>query len=455
MTTTELPGAKRGTPTHDPFAPGSNFTDGHPFHGTQPRPAVGEPHSPADHLVADIQLARVGGGSSLPATIDVSNSIPEPSRATQPPRANDASLPMEGMPGDPTSDAAIVVADNHRRCAASEPTSPLATEIPPTQRLSAGGDPYFTDDQDVPGTQVPDVVSEPNPDSGQESSGTQTALVAVGPTSTSPDQSLGDIQERPVRAGGFLRDPVLGVLSDVLDDFETVRIANANRVRILTRSEEDSDGESRGWGLTEDHPEVAKLLLTLKALESAEHDSVLNLQRALRKHPLVVVQKRYRGLGEKQFARMLATIGDPYWNDLHQRPRTVSELWAYCGLDVRNGEAPRRQRGQQSNWSEDARKRLYVISSSLVKGGRMADDKRGPQDPVADKYRVLYDATKAKYADSVHPVDCKRCGPAGKPALAGSPRSAAHIHAIAIRAMSKELLKELWREARDIYEKEN
>lgn len=284
---------------------------------------------------------------------------------------------------------------------------------------------------------------DPNSDVAIDSMSTQTKIATPDTTGS---------QMSGARPGGILRDPVLGVLSDVLDDFETVRIANANRVRILTRTEEDGDGESRGWGLTEEHPEVAKLLLTLKALESAEHDSTLNLQRALRKHPLAVVQKRYRGLGEKQFARMLATVGDPYWNDLHGRPRTVSELWAYCGLDVRNGEAPKRQRGQQSNWSEDARKRLYVISASLTKGGRMADDKRGPQDPVADKYRLLYDATKAKYADSVHPVDCKRCGPAGKPALAGTPRSAAHIHAVAIRAMSKELLKELWREARDIYE---
>jgi hypothetical protein len=256
-----------------------------------------------------------------------------------------------------------------------------------------------------------------------------------------------------------------------------VRIANANRVRILTRNEADSDGENRGFGLTEDHPEVAKLALTVKALEAAEHDAILNLQRALRKHPLAAFQKRHKGLGEKQFARLLAVLGDPYWNDLHDRPRTVSELWAYAGFHVIRtsggghlsgdthkasaaagststpgasvvarahitcapGVAPKRQRGQQSNWNETARKRVWVIASSMPKfpGGH---------------YEQVYRAAREKYADATHPTDCVRCGPAGKPAPAGSELSDGHKHARAIRIVAKELLKDIWRESRDLYE---
>ncbi|GGF38803.1 hypothetical protein GCM10007298_38130 [Williamsia phyllosphaerae] len=280
---------------------------------------------------------------------------------------------------------------------------------------------------------------------------------------------------------------MIGVLADVLDDLEKVRIANANRVRVLTKTEADDDGEMRGFGLTADHPEVKKLIMTVEAMGAAEHDAILNLQRALRKHPFNAFQKRYRGLGEKQFARLIATIGDPYWNDLHERPRTVSELWAYTGFHVVKssgshyalgahksnaagststpaatdpvnrqrssaaGVAPKRQRGQQSNWSEDARKRAWVIAASLIKGGRMVDDKRGPQDPIADHYRVVYDEAKRKYAGSLHPAVCVRCGPAGKPAQVGSPRSDAHVHAMALRLVSKTLLKDLWLEARDLY----
>ncbi|WP_043599597.1 hypothetical protein [Nocardia otitidiscaviarum] len=264
---------------------------------------------------------------------------------------------------------------------------------------------------------------------------------------------------------------MLGVLADVVDDLETVRIANANRVRQLTRTAADKDGEERGFGLTADHPEVAKLMATVRALEAAEHDAILNLQRALRKHPLAAFQKRHKGVGEKQLARLLAVIGDPYWNDLYERPRTVSELWAYCGLHVVKtsggqgsrepqsigaagapphtggqhlfgtqvvhapGVAPKRQRGQQANWSEIARKRVWVIASAMPKfpGGH---------------YEQVYRTAREKYADATHPVDCVRCGPAGKPAPAGSPLSDGHKHARAIRITAKEILKDLWIEAR-------
>ena len=274
--------------------------------------------------------------------------------------------------------------------------------------------------------------------------------------------------------GGFLRDPVLGVLADVVDDLETVRIANANRVRQLTRTATDKDGEERGFGLTLDHPEVAKLALTVKALEAAEHDAILNLKRALRKHPLAPYQKRHKGIGEKQLARLLAVIGDPFWNDLHERPRTVSELWAYAGFHVIRssgghtgcdapaipaagtqphagsqrtfgaqatnapGMAPKRQRGQKSNWSEDARKRAHVIAAAMPKfpGGH---------------YEQVYRAARAKYEGSLHTTECVRCGPKGKPAPAGSPRSDGHNHAMAVRIVAKEILKDLWIEARDLY----
>lgn len=279
------------------------------------------------------------------------------------------------------------------------------------------------------------------------------------------------------RPGGFLRDPLLGLLAEVVDDLETVRIANSNRVRILTRSEADTDGEERGFGLTPDNPEVAKLLATVEVLQAGEADAVKNLQNAMKKHPLGKFVQATPGLGLKQTARLLAAIGDPYWNDLHDRPRTVSELWAYCGFHVVQtsgsgqaraethfgcaaagsvstptpndvaqtqgvagvGVAPKRTRGQKSNWSETARKRTWVIASAIPKF------KTSPYEPI-------YRAARAKYADTVHPVPCVRCGPSGKPAPAGSPRSAAHQNAMAIRIVAKEILKDLWIQSRNLYD---
>lgn len=279
---------------------------------------------------------------------------------------------------------------------------------------------------------------------GHKPADSQTAfepqrLNAVGAQLPTPDRVAYDAHGWHVR-GGFLRDPVLGILADVLDDLEKVRIANENRVRQLTRTEEDSDGEERGFGLTLDNPMVKKLVTSVESLAQAEKDATANLQKAMKAHPLGPWVKSQAGVGEKQAARLLATIGDPFWNDLHDRPRTVSELWAFCGYAVHDGHAQARRRGERSNWSADAKMRTYLIAVSCVK-----------QSAEKSKYRRVYDEGRAKYADAVHPHDCKRCGPAGKPALAGSPLSAGHQHNRAIRLISKELLKDLWIASRDLY----
>jgi hypothetical protein len=275
--------------------------------------------------------------------------------------------------------------------------------------------------------------------------------------------------------GGFLRDPILGVLAEVVADLEAVRIANTNRLRILTRTEPDADGENRGFGLTLEHPEIARLARTVDSLHAAEVDAVKNLEKAMRAHPLGDWVRRTKGIGAKQAARLLAAIGDPYWHDMDNRPRTVSELWAYAGYHVMTsgggrvvpdsqmscaaagsdvhpdgrqilanhgydavGVAPKRVRGQKINWSTDARMRAYLIAAQTVKTG-------GP-------YREIYDDGRAKYADAVHKTECVRCGPKGKPAQVGSPLNKGHQHARALRLVAKEVLKDMWREARTIHE---
>jgi hypothetical protein len=292
-------------------------------------------------------------------------------------------------------------------------------------------------------------IDTPTTESDDQEAPKRTPRVVHPPVEIGPDGKL----------GGHLRDMLLGTLSDVLDDYEKVRIANNNRYRTMTGLTEDVDGYMRGHRYPEDAPPVIRLKQSIEAMKFAEDESIKNLQRVLRLHPLSPFQKRYRGLGEKQFARLLATIGDPYFNDKYNRPRTVSELWAYSGLHVVShsegseaGIAPKRTRGKKSNWNENARKRAWVCAESLMKGGRKAsDDKRGAQDEVADHFRITYDAARFKYADAVHQAPCVRCGPKGKPALEGSPLSDGHKHARGLRAVSKELLKLLWRESRAIY----
>jgi hypothetical protein len=240
--------------------------------------------------------------------------------------------------------------------------------------------------------------------------------------------------------GAIIDDPMLQIVAATLDDLEKNRIAVDNRLRILTQAKDklDEDGIARGFGLSEDHPAVAKVADIADGVYAAEQQAILLLQKTMRQHPIWIAWgSKKKGIGEKTVARLLSTIGDPYWNTAFQRPRTVSELWAYCGLHVVNGASARRSKGVQSNWSDEARKRIWLITTKAI----MA---KGP-------YYDLYQDARAKYLDATHLKDCVRCGPSGKPALAGSPLSDGHKHARGIRIVAKTILKELWIESRTIH----
>ena len=378
--------------------------------------------SPASSLLPsqsrhDSHRRTAGQDTNSQTTNSDAETKPVASSAPYLPETNFASMPTTAT--SPASDHP----HGHEHCDAQD-------------RLAVGGH-KPAGDHEGRDPQTPDVSgAKPADSQGAPASQSSPAVGAQLPT-----PGHGQLEAHsPGARGGFLRDPVLGILADVLDDLEKVRIANENRVRQLTRTEADSDGEERGFGLTLDNPMVKKLAASVESLAQAEHEATLNLQRAMRAHPLGPWVKSQAGVGEKQAARLLATIGDPYWNDLHDRPRTVSELWAFAGYAVHDGHAQARRRGERSNWSADAKMRTYLIAVSCVK-----------QSAEKSKYRRVYDEGRAKYADAVHPHDCKRCGPAGKPALAGSPLSAGHQHNRAIRLISKELLKDLWIASRDLY----
>lgn len=275
-----------------------------------------------------------------------------------------------------------------------------------------------------------------------------------------------------VGAGNLLYDPAIYLLAAQLDAIEGLRKATDNRLRQATRSTADSDGEIRGLGMPADHPAIASTVAVSDGLAGLEHRVVLDLQRAVRKHPLGAWQKQQIGIGEKQLARLLAAIGDPYWNSLHDRPRTVSELWAYSGLhtlpvgqgvhgaqdEIADGAptsapplaiavpapnhdprgAARRTKGQRANWSTDAKTRAYLIAESCVKQAR-------------SPYRKVYDLRREATADRMHDRPCPQCNGKGKTGLELTPWRAGHQHADALRIVSKAILRDLWTAGRDWY----
>lgn len=339
---------------------------------------------------------------------------------------------------------------------------------------------------------TPEALHQPKPTGhapqGCESDHVPAATFTAAPISPSP------------RVHGSIAEAVLRLLAENHTDFERIRIATQNRLRSLRQVYLIEEGV--------DTPEVVRLGVTIEMMEKLEHAAELDLCRALRAHPLGPWVKRTIGIGEKQGARLIAAIGDPYWNTLHDRPRTVSELWAYCGYHVLRtghscsdaqrssagpdpltpshdpaeahkdcagghslrtdhltteshdqivgaesssnpghplrdtqtgaaGVAPSRKKGQKANWSSDAKMRAFLCAESCIKQAR-------------SPYRTVYDAGRAKYAEALHPAECRRCGPTGKPAQPGSPLSAGHQHARALRLVVKTILRDLWLEAREV-----
>lgn len=232
-----------------------------------------------------------------------------------------------------------------------------------------------------------------------------------------------------------LDSPILAVLAEDVDDLERVRKAVENRLRQLTRTEVDKDGLVRGHGLPP--AAVRRLQVTLDMTIAAEKSAVSNLERVMKTHPLGSWVSAQHGLGLKTIARLLAAVGDPYWNTLYDRPRLVSELWSYCGL----GDASRQRRvkGTKCNWNATAKMRLWNCVQPIIK------HRKSP-------YRAVYDAAKAGQQGAVHAGLCARCGPKGKPAQPGSVLSKGHIEARAQRVVMKAILLDLWLEARRLHE---
>jgi len=291
-------------------------------------------------------------------------------------------------------------------------------------------------------TILPPPIREPNHDVATKApaAGAPNLQQPMEGAHASPFPAAAPNSPEPSGLGPILADPLLKMCADIVDDLERVRCANENRLRALTTppNQADADGECRGHGLTLDHPDVLRLSMLVDSLKDAEHKAVLNLSRAMRRHPLGGWVKGQVGVGEKQAARLLATIRDPYWNDPHNRPRTLRELWAYCGFHVLDASAPTRRRGEKANWNAEARKRTWLIAASCLK---QADS----------PYRKVYDETRAHYADAVHQSPCVRCGPSGKPAQPGSPLSLGHQHGRGMRAMGKQILCDIWTEAKRLH----
>ena len=131
----------------------------------------------------------------------------------------------------------------------------------------------------------------------------------------------------------------------------------------------------------------------------------------------------------------------------------VSKLWAYCGLHVEDGVAPRRRRGERVDWNPTLKMLLLGrLATSFIRTAR------------GEKYEQIYRKQKSyymspeKYGPALQdPRKCpryeeciKRLRQAAKRLgrMEKHPPCRAHIDAMARRYMIKEFVKDLWIEWR-------
>ena len=228
---------------------------------------------------------------------------------------------------------------------------------------------------------------------------------------------------------------LLTIYADLVDDLERSRIATENRIRALRQAK----------GLA-GSPEEERLDAIAMGLAEAERRAVKELRAAVKLHPLGPWISGQVGVGEKQAGRLLGVLGDPAHRfdpeTGEMEPRTVSQLWSYCGYG--DASVQRRRRGERANWNASVKTRAFLIAESCVKCVGSGTRARSP-------YRDVYEAAREKYADAVHGEDCKRCGPSGRPAEEGSPLSDGHKHARALRLVAKEFLRDIWQESRRLH----
>ena len=322
----------------------------------------------------------------------------------------------------------------------------------------------LADDQPANNDQVCRVVGvHSSPTDSRSSSNEGASGTTLGEASIRPIPKI----VSPLQP--YLYTPELGLLAQQLDDFENLRKAQESRLRIFTRVEEDKDGETRGFALDEDNPVVIACQINVDQLRVIEHKTVLALQKAMRRNPLNEWRQTQLGIGEKTLARLLSAVGDPYVRMDNHMPRTVSQLWAYCGLhtlpdpmvttdthsmsgsgtslagdhmyaDTRISRVPgthnvaaRRMKGVKANWSTIAKTRCYLLAEACVKAGVRKDENGDRYAKDDSEYAQLY-IDRRNHTAVTHPE-----------------WTPLHSQNDALRIVSKRILRNLWRAARDIH----
>lgn len=287
----------------------------------------------------------------------------------------------------------------------------LPLPAPPGQTGEEGGGQRHA----VTHTIVADLSSPPSTNAGAEySAAPVTDSPGAGPEGAGGSRIMHgahDLVAAPTPSSPW--GAIVTLAADLLDDIERARICAENQLRAAV--------ETKGLDPVLNAQHLAPIHETIAGLLEVEGQAIRRLQAAMKRHPLGAFVQETPGLGAKTVGRFLGAVGP-----LEART-TPAQLWAYCGLHVVDGAAPRRRRGEVSNWSTRAKTRAYLMAEACVKQVGGEARRRSP-------YRDTYEHARA------HDAELQ----AGRPV----PLTDGHMHARAMRKVSKMILRDLWAEAR-------
>lgn len=144
--------------------------------------------------------------------------------------------------------------------------------------------------------------------------------------------------------------------------------------------------------------------------------------------------RHVKGIGPTLSAAIITRVGHV------SRFETISSLWAYGGLDVRDGRAPKRRRGEKANWNADLRTLIaYKVPSQFIK----ARASFGRQ--LYDQYKTFYEATHDEKCPTWSHLDAKVNKAGTKATVNGKSCSRkGHIHNMTTRKVGKVFISCLW-----------
>jgi hypothetical protein len=235
---------------------------------------------------------------------------------------------------------------------------------------------------------------------------------AEGTDSVDGDRRIHDARARLVAADRVT--VLLGHYARMLWDVQRARVSMG-----LRRGAMERDGLNGEW--------FEPLSIAEGEMARIEKGIDRYLAKLGKTHALARFVVEAPGVGLGGFARLIACTGDL------SRFANPAKLWAYLGMDVRSGRAPRRKRGEKSNWSQQGRVVCHQLGEAIVKVGR-------------GRYREAYDRKRAEYVarEPRGPSACVFGHDHRDAAGKIRPCGPAHIHAAAQRYAVKVFLADLW-----------